>query len=98
MVDVRKRSANDDLKLDQLSESIDTANDIARVQITISEKIKQDDIHKYIDLIENLESKALPFEEKLWTHEDKNSALSVFYSKHLVDFNTQIQTYKDKLN
>ena len=39
-----------------------------------------------MDLIENLESKVLTFEEKLWTQEDKNSTLSVFYMKRLVDF------------
>ena len=50
-----------------------------------------------MDLIENLESKALIFEEKLWTQEDKNSSLSVFYSKRLLNFNNQIQAYKDKL-
>ena len=60
-------------------------------------KVKQDDIYKYMDLIENLESKALTFEEKLWTQEEKNPALSIFYSKRLVDFNKQIETYKDKL-
>ena len=97
-VDVRKRSANGDLKLEQLSKSIDTANEIGRANVAISEKkVKQDDINKYMDLIENLESKALTFEEKLWTQEEKNSALSVFYSKRLVDFNKQIKTHKDKL-
>ena len=50
-----------------------------------------------MDLIENLKSKTLTFEEKLWIQEDKNSALSVFYSKRLVDFNKQIETHKDKL-
>ena len=60
-------------------------------------KIKQDDIHKYMDLIENLESKVLTFEEKLCTQEDKNSTLSVFYMKRLADFDNQIQSYKEKL-
>lgn len=97
-VDVRKRNSNGDLKLEQLSKSIDTANEIARANVAISEKkIKQDDIHKYMDLIENLESKILTFEEKLFTQEDKNSSLSVFYSKRLVDFKKQIETYKEKL-
>ena len=36
--DVRKRNANGDLKLDQLSKSIDTANDIAWANFTLSEK------------------------------------------------------------
>ena len=97
-VDVRKRSANGDLKLEQLSKSIDTANEIGRANVAISEKkVKQDDINKYMDLIENLESKALTFEEKLWTQEEKNPALSIFYSKRLVDFNKQFETHKDKL-
>ena len=50
-----------------------------------------------MDLIENLESKVLTFEEKLWTQEDKNSTLSVFYMKRLVDFENKIQYYKDTL-
>ena len=95
--DVRKRNANGDLKLDQLRKPIDTANDIARANITSSEKIKQDDIHKYMDLIENLESKVLTFEEKLCTQEDKNSTLSVSYMKRLANFDNQIQSYKEKL-
>ena len=37
-IDVRKCSANGGLKLDQLSKSIDTANDIAQANVTLSER------------------------------------------------------------
>ena len=50
-----------------------------------------------MDLIENLESKVLTFEEKLCVQEDKNSTLSVFYMKSLAEFDNQIQSYKEKL-
>ena len=49
-----------------------------------------------MDKISNLEFTTFALKEKLCLEEDKNSSLSVFYSKRLNDFSNQIETYKNK--